>query len=64
MPLGSNPGGADLSKIDLEKLGKAFGTAEEAHRFLLCASSLATNLREEFFKDSSLFSCKIFSKLL
>ena len=28
MPLGSNPGGADLSKIDLEKLGKAFGTAK------------------------------------
>nr|DAE38409.1 MAG TPA: hypothetical protein [Caudoviricetes sp.] len=31
---------------------------------MLYASSLATNLREEFFKDSSLFSCKIIPKLL
>lgn len=28
MPLGSNPGGADLTKLDFKKLGKAFGTAQ------------------------------------
>lgn len=36
MPLGSNPGGADLSKIDLEKLGKAFGTAKRYYVAMHC----------------------------